>query len=162
MPISDPNSGVMGICSWPGLPSEVPWCQFRNGAPFSWEKQPCTRTQAWGGGGRDFSPFCGYHLPRCSQWSGMCGLPGQGHGSQMRWLASLIAHEPRMQDRGSPKGTQGAVARRETSFLQVAYFYKAHIVCQGCSVKTVDGDPCPHGTSSLVWGKRQNRNPCIY
>ena len=48
-------------------------------------------------------------------------------------LASLIAHEPRMQDRGSPKGTQGAVARRETSFLQLAYFYKVPTMCQGCS-----------------------------
>ena len=56
-------------------------------------------------------------------------------------LASLIAHEPRMQDRGSPKDTQGAVARRETSFLQLAYFHKAPTVCQGSSVKTVTQIP---------------------
>lgn len=79
MPISDPNTGVKGICSWPGFPLEVPWHQLER-VPLSLGRRspmPCEDT---GLGGRNFSLLCRYHLSRCSQRSWICRLPGLGHG----------------------------------------------------------------------------------
>ena len=87
MPISDPNSGVMGICSCPGLPSEVLWCQLARALLFL---RRSSLVPGLGLGVQGFQPLCRYHRPRCSQWSWICGLPGQGHGSQMQWAWGLL------------------------------------------------------------------------
>lgn len=79
MPISDLNTGVKGICPWPGLPLEVPWRQLER-VPLSLGRRNPMSCEDTGLGGRNFSPLCRYHLSRCSQWSWICRLPGLGHG----------------------------------------------------------------------------------